>query len=489
MFQLSKKNIYIACQKLMTCIQRPIKRPIKRQQLSFIASLSSICLFLSSCNALKILPSSQKNEVITSSLKNEAMAAYREFLSTENWYSLTYTERYPRGDSQAYYAFIDCNGNDVPELYVQGGNIYHLYTFRSQKVELLAELNDFKPYSSLQPLSDGTFLSTERWEYSREYDLDLRSSCRSIPQDTKAPLPDEGRDYYRWIILETENENIHIEKHTFSVEPGKVPEPNQRCSSDNCMVTAADFLTTWQHPEVQVERFSLFSQEEWEYLDALEEGNGTLPFAIEEKEREAWEAFQEILSGNFSKIKILHDRNRVSGCYSSSETTGRCIWRYLLMDINQDGHNELLVRYMPDALDYTNIEHSWGRFMVFFYDNEKVSVKFFGVSHESFIPLKTGQMVFMSDYGSSLYLMVAQIEEHRLNPQYSLRKHYLENGEYLYFYSQNCTLEGEKESEEISKEEWERQIGELQKQMIPDTEWFPASVFLPARDIEGFFVG
>lgn len=47
----------------------------------------------------------------------------------------------------------------------------------------------------------------------------------------------------------------------------------------------------------------------------------------------------------------------------------------------------------------------------------------------------------------------------------------------FYYYSQNCTLERQIEAEEISKEEWEEKRGELQKQMIPDDEWLPASFF------------
>ena len=422
---------------------------------------------------------------------DEAMAAYQEFLSTEDWYQLTATDRYPRGDSQAFYAFVDCNGDQVPELHVQGGNIYHIYTFCNQRVELFCELNDWKSYSFLQPLSDGTFLSTERWEHESD-GLEFRSSCRTIPQDMKTPVPNEGRDYYCWIILEAENEKIQTQKHYFPVELGKIPEPDQLCSLDNCTATAAGFFDTWQNPELQVKRFLLFPQEEWEYLDALEEGDGRVSFVIEETEHEAWEAFQEILSGDFTQIKELRERSRVAAWYSSHETTGRCIWRYLLMDINHDGHKELLVRYNPDALDYTDFEHSWGSFIVFTYENGWVSAHFLGAfydSHESFIPLKTGQVVFMASYAGDWDLVVAQIENHHLIPLYSLRKDYQENGETSYYYSQNCTLERQIEAEEISKEEWEEKKGELQKQMLPDDEWFPASVFLPVREAELFLVG
>ncbi len=58
-----------------------------------------------------------------------------------------------------------------------------------------------------------------------------------------------------------------------------------------------------------------------------------------------------------------------------------------------------------------------------------------------------------------------------------------------YSYSQDCTLQGERSSEKISQEEWEEQMEELQKELIPDDEWFPASVFLPVRDVELFLVG
>lgn len=447
-----------------------------------------------------IVPENPSTENIDS--KNKALTAYREFLSTEDWHSLTATDRYPRGDSRASYAFVDCNGDQMPELCIDGGNIYHIYTFQNQKVELLYDFDDYRRYSSvqIQPLADGSFLISQRLEtcFTDPNMYSATSSNRKIPQTSDAPLPEEGGDIYEWISLTAESETIKTVKHYFKVPFGTPPKPVQKCSHSDCRETAAAFLEIWQNAELPVEQFPLFPKEEWAYLDALDEGNGNVSFVVEENEQEAWKAYQEILSGDFSRVKNLSDRSRIAYHYSSDPDTGRCLWRYLLMDINHDGENELLVRCQPNASDYKDFEHAWGRFVVLAYENGWISLRFLGVLHESFVPLKTGQMIFMDDYGGDWYLVVGQLEgkigekigkNHNMLPLYALRKDCQEDGGYLYFYSQDCSLQGEHSSEEISQEEWEEKIEELQKQLIPDDEWFPASVFLPSRNIEGFSVG
>lgn len=448
-------------------------RYIKQHKISFIILYSFLLLFLSGCGFHQITSGSQENQAIT---------AYRKFLETEDWHQLTSTERFPRGDSQAFYAFGDCNGDPVPELHINGGNIYHIYTYHNQKVELLADLNAFKEYSSIQPFTDGTFLTTERWEY--HYDTEARSSCKTIPKEERTPLPAEGRDKYNWLSLETKGQEISIKKHYFTADLGKLPEPDQQCSLDNCSVTAAAFLKSWQNPKFYLKEFPLFPEKEWACLDALEEGNGNVSFVVEEKEQEAWKAYQEILSGDFSRIKDLWARNHVTAHYSSDPDTGRCIWRYLLMDIDHDGHDELLVRYHPDTLDYTDFQHSWGGFIIFSYEDGWINPRFMGSFDESFIPLKNGQMIYMYGYNGDWYLVVGQMKDQELVPLYALyQKHS------SYSYSQDCTLQGERSSEKISQEEWEEQMEELQKELILDDEWFPASVFLPVRDVELFLVG
>ena len=444
-------------------------------------------------------------------LKNEALTAYRAFLASKDWHSLTATDRYPRGDSRASYAFVDCNGDQVPELCIDGGNIYHIYTFRNQKVDLLYDFNDYRRYSSvqIQPLADGSFLISQRLEtcFTDPNVYSATSSNRKIPQTSDAPLPEEGGDIYEWISLTEEDkipltaeegETIKTVKHYFKVPFGTLPKPDQVCSHSDCRETAAAFLEVWQNAELPVEQFPLFPKEEWAYLDALDEGNGNVSFVVGENEQEAWKAYQEILSGDFSRVKKLSDRSRIACDYSSDPDTGRGLWRYLLMDINHDGKDELLIRCQPDASDYKDFEHAWGRFVVLSYENGWINLRFLGVLHESFVPLKTGQMIFMDNYGGDWYLVVGQLEgkigekigkNHDMLPLYALRKDYQEDGGYLYFYSQDCSLEGEHSSEEISQEEWEEKIEELQKQLIPDDEWFPASVFLPSRNVEGFSVG
>lgn len=120
-------------------------------------------------------------------LKNKALTAYHEFLTAKDWHSLTATDRYPRGDSRASYAFVDCNGDQVPELCIDGGNIYHIYTFRNQKVELFYDFDDYRRYSSaqIQPLADGSFLISYRLETCFT-DPDVYSATSS---NQKSPRP------------------------------------------------------------------------------------------------------------------------------------------------------------------------------------------------------------------------------------------------------------------------------------------------------------
>lgn len=454
---------------------------------------------------------------------DKALQGYREFLKTEDLYRMTATSRYPRGDSNAVYSFGDCNGDDVPELHVDGGGTYSVYTFQDEKVVLLHSFDSADGFGapSVLPLADGSFIISERWSHDNESDV---SSQGKVPETGEEPLPEKGYDVYDWIRLDSEGNYDDSRYHSFSTLLGEKPGAEQICERDGCQETAVNFLNMLENSEKHLEQLPLFPEEEWDYLNSMEEGNG---IETVQGQPEEWEVFEEILSGNFARVTNLMERSRLYSEYEGSldENTGRSHWSYILRDINGDGKQELLVQYAPDALDYTDLEHIWSKWGLFSYQDGHLTWSSYGWSHESYIPLKNGQMLYVDSYGSFENLMLGRMEGNfEFNPWVIYEKiseydthlsqdWYKENlagetnwalytfcerlyeypkqvkGEGEFYFTQDCDNGKTGDIKELSAKEWTAIMENLQEQLIPAADWNPASVFPPVRRYESFSQG
>lgn len=436
----------------------------------------------------------------------KAMDRYRQFLASDLMYSLTATLRYPRGDSKAVFGFLDCNEDGVPELYLEGGNICYIYTFRGDEILFLTKIYNYH-LPSVIPLKNGAFVGNG-WECS-EIDGDLYS-CRKIqPEDALWEDRTEQFDsnhtetgsYFEYYF------RVDFQGTTDNVDP---PVPYEQLLGDKSF---------------HLPLTPLFPEEEWAYLDVAEEGDGSQN-SIDDSEE--WKAFERILSGDFTSIHNIEDRCHITSMYDHSlnDKTGRSDWKYMLLDLTGDEIRDLIVRYYPAEDDFSTINHPGIGIACFSYVNGSMIMWDFAVTHESFIPLKDGRVLYTSGYpGITSTKMTGQFDSgfsfhpdriyERLTVVYnesSDRAWYEENvfgteritvytfcsqayeipkleEEGVYYFTQDIEdgAAGElKPMSEDARKAWEDAINEL---MIPDEEWDSASVYIPNRYREMFSVG
>ena len=61
-----------------------------------------------------------------------------------------------------------------------------------------------------------------------------------------------------------------------------------------------------------------------------------------------WNAYPSILSGDFSLITKDDDKSEMEYLYKIDSQNGKCEWKYILMDFNKDGCDELFIQLSPD---------------------------------------------------------------------------------------------------------------------------------------------
>lgn len=453
----------------------------------------------------------------------EARNQYNAFLEQEDMYALTATAAYPRGDSRAKYAIGDCTGDNVPELHLTFGTNYYIYTYRDKEVVLL---RDFSQYPLVIPAENGAIIVSEQSETG---DDTIQSSYR-IPQPDDPfaeTLRIEGsRDYYGYLVLDEYGYPMDSKSQSFtSTYQGNQSDGKYLYHMNEKECTKAEWekevgicLEIMEDESKQMAWEYIFPKEEWDYLDAMEEGNGVQ----EDMDSGEWAFYQRLLSGEYQWFDAA-SQSRFHSRYMASldETTGRSNLKYILMDFNGDGSQDLFIQYDSSPANYTTADFS--------YENVSRCIGFFsyadgkpygwisdGATGVRFIPLRNGQMIHMEGYAvtEDLYLGVSHSRYSGLSEiekayhlvyvdlsheDYFYDRNWYENsygkdrvfhqGETLHFvqeYMDDHPAGGQKE---LSEEEWaavEEMIGEL---LIPDSEWKPASVFPPNRYPAGFSQG
>ncbi len=439
----------------------------------------------------------------------EAVKHYMEFLKKEDMYELTASPPYPRGDSRAAYAIGDSTGDGVPELHLEGGGHYYIYTYREGEVALLLELI---LYQQLTPAKDGTLVLSKRVDSGPDT---IRAEYRIPPEEDlaaeKARL-DGSTDYYEVIrLLPDGSGGVNISRlHSFS----KIFRNNRGFaeyvySVDGEACTAEEWeiqVGILNDKSKQLAWTAIFPREEWDYLDAKEEGSGD----NSEEDSEEWRFYKRILSGDFSLIE-MEDRGRLASFYESSldPSTGRSNWKYILLDFNGDGIRDLFIQFDSDSSNYTSTD---------FYDNnvsrgvalicysaEKTKCMISdGITGVRMIPLKNGQIIWLEGYAATRTLLLGRMERDTvwhetekeftiLHVSYDIGLHYNEDwyeewygpgrkeGETYYFVQNYDDGHPEGVCKELSKEEWRRLEEWMGALLIPDSQWEPASVFLPER--------
>lgn len=471
----------------------------------------------------------------------KALELYQEYLSTEDMYRITASPNCPGGDSAAVYAFGDCNGDGIPELHIEGGGTYRIYTCRGGELYLLSIFGNGRGFSSITPLKDGAFIGTERLESDRKTAM---SSTRRIPPldgvFSDAGKSNERTDYYTYFKLDYDGCFLNSSRHDFYVkvqgqsgtdESGDNIEEdkgqtNVKCHRDGCQETADTYIQMLRDASQSLTWNFIFPVEEWADLSGAEE-DGTLRYKDDSKE---WEAYERILSGNFSAIENLESRSHLISRYEAGldKSTGRSLWKYILTDFNGDGIRELFIRYSPDTSDYSTIDYKYASNGVacFTYQDGIINWWDFDCSGERFVPLRDGRMLFYEACKASMVIMLGSFDrELNFQPVKIFESLTVEYGDYLdlewyeenifdqphwelyvfcervyeypgnvreegkYYFVQECEGSQTGELIEISENEWIKWSEEMGRLLIPDCEWEPASVFRPNPDREVFYIG
>ncbi|WP_310604295.1 hypothetical protein [Anaerosporobacter sp.] len=246
-----------------------------------------------------------------------------------------------------------------------------------------------------------------------------------------------------------------------------------------------------------------------------------------------WKAYQQILSGNFDAIESLGEQSSLSWHYEKSldEETGRSGWKYILMDFDNDGIKELFVCEYPEEADYltAGYQHASKYTSVFSYKDGAVSWWYFEAREYRHIPLNDGRILEIYWYQNEFEMQIGRLEEdfyiipeqgyEKLTVEYrddfygepewydgayfgedSTRKCELRDVEYDY--PEVLVPEGEyyfeyvydEESDdirlkELSVQEWATVKAEIEKLLIPNSEWHSASDFMPNREPKEFCDG
>lgn len=191
----------------------------------------------------------------------------------------------------------------------------------------------------------------------------------------------------------------------------------------------------------------------------------------------SWEAYSSILTGNFNFINEDNYKKEMEYLYKQNSQNGKCQWKYILVDFNKDGINELFIQLTP--------EHDSA---IFSYLNEKIKcISIDDMEHNRFYqPLKDGKLLETYDYNGEQSKTIFEYDS-EFKPinkkKYSLitvddYENYKEKhadmiakyplmtkaGEY---YFQN--IDGNETN--LSKEDWDRIQKNIDKQIFSVSEW------------------
>lgn len=442
---------------------------------------------------------------------DQAVAAYKKFIESDEMYVFTATRAYPRGDSQAVYAIGDLNGDGMEDLWIDGGVGHSIYTLRGGELYRLNLEYQFTTYPTVIPLVDGGFLASMRLERPGEgqtsrYEEISQGEKKIPPED--APFADaqkrEGSaDIYCYFRLDCDGSIISAESHRFKINFRKNGGESDSvehivCQEEGCEHTFGPYLNMLD-PSRQLQREFVFQQEEWEYLDVADVPRGLGWGIPDEKVSEEWLAYQLILSGDFSLVENMSDRARLYSMYedSQNEETGRSQWTYVLSDCNGDGVKELFVKFSKYDDMHTEyfLRGIYGEFSRFSYRDGVVHWEHSYGGHDisTYVPLKDGR-VLLSYWGyGSFYGAVGRFDSELRFEQEGNTYHMRpgSDGEEASYFAYEKPEDGRRlgDGRSISMGEYYEWRGIIDQLLFQYREWASAGAFMPNRHREVFGVG
>lgn len=194
-------------------------------------------------------------------------------------------------------------------------------------------------------------------------------------------------------------------------------------------------------------------------------------------EKDEWKAYRSILSGDFSLINDDDYKSEMEYLYKIDTQNEKCEWKYIFMDFNNDGVDELFIQLTPDH-DSALFGCEDGNIECIYIDDLEINC--FAQ------PLKGGKLLETYNYWIAPTKTVFEVnaEFNFVNPKqyFSINvddyKYFMENyGDILDQYPL-ITKEGEYyfqeiygKTTELSKEDWERIQKDINEQIVSDSEW------------------
>ncbi len=215
----------------------------------------------------------------------------------------------------------------------------------------------------------------------------------------------------------------------------------------------------------------------------------TAPLPLNEERGEEWEMYKSMMEGDFSLVE--DERWSLLQSYYEDDLEngdGRCSWSYFLMDFDQDGTKELVIRCDPDLVNrtaYLRYENGhikmWGGFIS-------------ADPHYYTVPLINGRILGIDWYGDNKAWYISRPDPQRWGNSTIREKYYNKKipdssrehkeGEKWYYEFQDYYSDGDLRGSltELSPEEWKQVEDIVEGLMIPEEAWKPCSVFTPKEE-------
>ena len=216
----------------------------------------------------------------------------------------------------------------------------------------------------------------------------------------------------------------------------------------------------------------------------------TAALPLNEESGEEWELYRSMMEGDFSLVEDEHWGSLQSHYEDDLEKNrGSCSWSYLLMDFDQDGTKELMIRLYPDLVNTTAYFHY-----------EDGHVKMWEGSYMSAdqgyytVPLVNGRILGVEWYQDYKEWWIKRPDPQRWG-RYAIReKNYsraksmslqeLKEGDAGYYKFQDYYHDGALCGTfmDLLPEEWEQIEEMVEGLLVPEEAWKPCSVFTPKAE-------
>ncbi len=198
---------------------------------------------------------------------------------------------------------------------------------------------------------------------------------------------------------------------------------------------------------------------------------------INQAGNDEWKAYRSILSGNFTLINEDDYKSEMEYLYKKDSQNGKCEWKYVLMDFNKDGSDELFIKLTPNH-DSALFRYENGNIECIYIDDLEMNC--------FTQPLKGGKLLETYNYWiaptKTIFELDSEFKSVNQKRYISITvdnyKYYKKNYGEIINQFPTITKEGvyyfqeiDGKINELPKEDWKRIQKDIEEQIVPDSEW------------------